>query len=47
MKFSCEICGKLFTSWQKFKIHKFNFHQFPKTFWKDFKSAAVSLEYLE
>ena len=39
------ICGKLFTSWQKFKTHKFNFHQFPKTFCTDFKSAAVSLRY--
>ena len=45
MKFLCEICGKLFTSWQKFKTHKFNFNQFPKTFCKDFKSAAVSLGY--
>ena len=45
MKFLCEICGKLFTSWQKFKTCKFNFHQFLKTFGKDFKSVPVSLEY--
>ena len=27
MKFLCEICGKLFSSWQKFKTHKFNFQK--------------------